>query len=250
MNESNFATLDLNDLHWIIRRLPATVRDELKARGPSLILAGGFIRAVIANETVNDVDLFVPSVEVGKSVATVIAEGNQKRIHATQNALTVFGQKYTVQIITRWTYQRAADIVPSFDFTVARAAVWWEDEKWQSLIAGTFYADLAAKRLIYCNPDRNEDAGGSMLRVLKFYQRGYRIPLPSLGAVMARLLRGVDEESTLFWTGRNSDGKAPDNPEVDAYRAKILTGLLREVDPNVDPDHITHLPSLPEEKPE
>ena len=39
-----------------------------------------------------------------------------------------------------------------------------------------FYPDLAARRLVYTSPLRNEDAGGSILRVLKFYQRGYRIP--------------------------------------------------------------------------
>jgi hypothetical protein len=29
--------------------------------------------------------------------------------------------------------------------------------------------------------------------------------------------------------------------------AKVLTGLLREVDPNVDPTHEAHLPSMKEE---
>lgn len=29
----------------------------------------------------------------------------------------------------------------------------------------------------------------------------------------------------------------------DQHMAKVLTGLLREVDPAIDPDHIAHLPS-------
>jgi hypothetical protein len=29
--------------------------------------------------------------------------------------------------------------------------------------------------------------------------------------------------------------------------AEVLTGLLHEVDPNIDPTHISHLPSMQEE---
>jgi hypothetical protein len=88
---------------------------------------------------------------------------------------------------------------------------------------------LAAKRLVYRSPIRNEDAGGSMLRVLKYYQKGYRIPLNSLGSVIARIVKAIDFE------------------KVDAKNefqvGKIVTGLLREVDPDIDPLHIAHLPS-------
>ncbi len=79
-----------------------------------------------------------------------------------------------------------------------------------------------------------EDAGGSLLRVLKFYQRGYRIPLDSMGAVLARLCKAVD------WDLVKGQGTATSWEE---QAAKVLTGLLREVDPNIDPDHIAHLPS-------
>ena len=100
------------------------------------------------------------------------------------------------------------------------------------MIDDRFYADLAAKRLIYRSPLRNEDAGGSLLRVLKFYQRGYRIPLNSLGAVIARLVNAVDEEKIGAFAG-NHEQKL----------AKVLTALLHEVDPAIDPEHIAHLPS-------
>ena len=242
MNEPDFAQLEPQDLLWVIRRLPSLVRNELKARPGALVVAGGFVRSVIANETVNDVDLFVPAVEVGKSVASVLSEGHEKRVFKSDNALTVFGQKYPVQIITRWTYLSPEQIVPSFDFTIARAAVWWDGSKWQSLIAPTFYADLAARRLTYCSPDRNEDAGGSLLRVLKFYQRGYRIPLPSLGAVISRLLAGVE---AINWEKRST----MEAKQWNDLMGHVLTGLLREVDPQLDPDHIAHLPGLPSEEP-
>jgi hypothetical protein len=144
----------------------------------------------------------------------------------------------------------------SFDFTIAMAGFWWnptgEEEtyiensevktrpagRWDSICDEHFYEDLAAKRLRYTCPQRNEDAGGSMLRVLKFYQRGYRIPLDSLGAVISRLVMGVDQNAIV-------DGA---EETIERQWAKVLTGLLREVDPNVDPEHIAHLPSMGEEE--
>ena len=74
-----------------------------------------------------------------------------------------------------------------------------------------------------------------MLRVLKFYQRGYRIPLDSLGAVIARLCQAVN------W------GKIETHGNTEAQLGKVLTGLLREVDPNIDPLHESHLPSTEED---
>lgn len=89
-----------------------------------------------------------------------------------------------------------------------------------------FYPDLAAKRLTYCAPKRIEEAGGSLLRVLKFYRRGYIIPLDSLAAVIARLTSppGADSSGELQVAGE-------------------YLKLLRMVDPEVDPTHEAHEPS-------
>ena len=131
-------------------------------------------------------------------------------------------------------------MIQSFDYTVAKAAVWCSgystlpgrNIEWKSICHDEFYADLAAKRLIYTSPQRNEDAGGSLLRMLKFYQRGYRIPLDSLAAVVARLVMGVD-----------MDHLHAISSDKELAIGKILTGLLHEVDPLQDPEHLYHLPS-------
>jgi hypothetical protein len=170
-------------------------------------------------------DLFCPTPELSLQFATELAKGS--KIHTTQNAHTVPRKRgIAIQFIHRWSYDAVSDLLQSFDFTIACGAFWYYDG-WRSLCHDRFYQDLAAKRLIYTSPKRNEDAGGSMLRVLKFYQRGYRIPLDSMGAVIARLIGGV----------RDIGGTTED------YRAHVITGLLREVDPAIDPTHIAHLPS-------
>ena len=235
-------TLEKQDLQWALQRTPVPVLELMKRRGTRLLAAGGFLRSIIANEKINDIDLFSPTQEEAYSAAQELA-GDDK-IYTTDNAYSVrLKRGLLAQFIHRWTFDRPEDMLNSFDFTIACGAFWYDASRfdplhagagWQSMIDDRFYADLAAKRLIYRSPLRNEDAGGSLLRVLKFYQRGYRIPLNSLGAVIARLVNAVDEEKigALSYAG-NHEQKL----------AKVLTALLHEVDPAIDPEHIAHLPS-------
>lgn len=236
--------LSHHDLQWILQRTPPKLLALMKERAGKLFMAGGFIRACIAREEAADIDLFVPSKDEAKSAADFLAkkeEGDDKRnrVYETDNAYTVKGYGLPLQLIHRWTFEQPEQCIASFDFTIAAAAIWWSAERgWASLCGGDFYSDLAAKRLVYTSPVRNEDAGGSMLRVLKFYQRGYRIPLSSLGAVMARMVCGIgaDEVATIQRIGGGTTEQAT---------AFILTRLLREVDPAIDPKHLAHLPDAP-----
>lgn len=230
------ATLSPYDLNWILRRLPRRVVDLMKIHPRKLILAGGFIRAAIAQEPINDVDLFVPSKLFADRIANELADKKGTRKIETQNATTITGYHVPIQIVHRWVYEQPEQCLESFDFTIASAAIWHDPFAggWCSKAHRDFYADLAAKRLVYMMPDRNEDAGGSTLRTLKFYQRGYRIPLSSLGAVIARLVKGIRVN-------------CPIEPEI--YLGELLTGLLHEVDPSVDLTHEAHISDLPKEEP-
>lgn len=219
--------LDEMDLQWCVRCLPKDVRKLLRTHLPHPIIAGGYIRALVAGEKPSDIDIFMPSqneaeVAVLKLLALPPGSVLPKSVIKTKNSLTIPRKDITVQFITRWTFEEPEPLIQSFDFTIAAAALWCEAAGWKSLCDDRFYMDLAAKRMVYRSPARNEDAGGSMLRVLKFYQRGYRIPLPSLGAVISRLMKGVKWE----------DIHAHPENEQEAQLAKVFTGLLVEVDPN------------------
>lgn len=233
--------LDIQDLSWAIRRLPKNLKDLMEQPEwlGRIYVGGGYLRSIVSNEQVNDVDVFVESKEVAELLAYKLAK-EKSDVYTTENAFTIKGQM-TVQIIHRWVFNRPEEVSNSFDFTVCCAVIFCknytdfstEDKKteatWDSYRDDRFYTDLAAKRLVYRSPVRNEDAGGSMLRVLKYYQRGYRIPLDSLGAVMARLVKEIDQNKVDL-----KDEKAV---------AKLLTALLVEVDPAIDPGHLAHLPS-------
>lgn len=209
------------DLAFCVSRLTKGTKKLLKAH-PDLIVAGGFIRAVVANEQINDIDVFSPSLEKAEEALKTYCfyTGAESRsVIRTDNAFTVNAENLPVQFIHRWVFSSIDAVLKSFDFSIASAAVFWNaaTQSWDSAVHEDFYPDLAAKRLIYLAPIRHEDAGGSMLRVLKFYQRGYRIPLESLGKVIARLIAGVEQR-----------GVSIDNQEL---TSKIVTGLLRQVDP-------------------
>jgi hypothetical protein len=228
--------LTKTDLHFVVSRLPKDVRDLMAKH--HLCMGGGFIRAIIAGEKPSDIDLFGPSEAVLKLAAYELASHRRSTyIHTTKNAITVASQgRLTVQMITRWLFDAPDKIIESFDFTIAKSVVWVEVEKglvsaalntpdrhtWKSLVDDAFYPDLAARRLVYTSPERNEDAGGSILRMRKFVQRGYSIQPSSLGAVVARLVTGVEM------------GKIKD----EAHLAMVLSGLLREVDPLIMVDGI------------
>jgi hypothetical protein len=206
------------DLNYVVNRLPRDVRKLMKDK--PVFLAGGFIRSCIAGEKINDIDLWGQSKEQLEILAALFAGERKVRMMKTDNACTIITPGRTaVQFITRWTYGEPVRLAESFDFSIASAVVWYNPHlsKWNSWCHDTFYADLAAKRLRYLFPVRNEDAGGSMLRMTKFLARGYRIAPESLAGLIARMNAGIKRDDFL------------DQPE--GHQAMVYAGLLREVDP-------------------
>lgn len=223
MNLNNY------DMHFCIKRLPWGIRTLMEKYGEQMIIAGGYIRSVIAGETISDIDVFAGNKTVSNNRAMELARGDKRRLHTTDNAITVNNLSIPVQFVHRWVFDNPLGVLQSFDFSICQAAIWYDEaeKKWLSICGKKFYQDLSAKRLVYQSPIRNEDVGGSILRVLKYYQRGYRIPLDSFGSIIARLLSKVRNNPVL----------------TEEQMAKVITGLLVEVDPASFIDHEAYLPS-------
>lgn len=224
--------LDNYDVQFCIRRLPKRLKELMMNHGETIIVAGGYIRSIIASEHISDVDVFAGNKETSKKLAMELMY-NKSDLYKTDNAITVKSFRIPIQFIHRWVYDSPLDVLKSFDFSICQAAIWYnkKEKKWSSQCSDSFYSDLAAKRLVYLSPIRNEDAGGSLLRVLKYYQRGYRIPLDSFGAVLARLFESIEWNSAI--AGHDI--------------ATLITGLLVEVDPAGFIDHEAYLPVRDEE---
>lgn len=183
------AELTSGDLRLVVSRIPRDIRSMMQEQG--LFVGGGFIRETIAGNPASDIDMF-GSEKVGlKASAEYLASrrGGAKT-HETDNAITVIAHpRLPVQFITRWLFSDAEALMNSFDFTVCQAVLWFDRKKhqWQSVVSDGFYPDLAARRLTYTFPVRDEEAGGSMLRVRKFLQRGWNIQAWALAGVIARV---------------------------------------------------------------
>jgi hypothetical protein len=209
------------DLQRIVNLLPRKLVYAMKNETmPKIYIGGGFIRSAITGDKINDIDLFTTSRSAADTLIHHLCEDYEAV--TTENATTIKAP-IPLQIIHRWTFESMEQVANSFDFTICCAAVTYNrtTKAYISYSHPDYYPDLAARRLTYTRPIRNEDAGGSLIRVLKYYQKGYRTNMSSLAAVVARLIKDIDFTKV----------DATNEEQV----STILHGLLREVDPNSVP---------------
>ena len=229
--------LNKYDLHRALRGIPKELKQHMK--GGKVFVGGGYITSVVRGDKVNDIDVFVGS----KAEAEALARSLKATLNITNewksdNAITLRRPgRPPIQIIHRWTFTKLKDVADSFDFTICCAVIGYEFDTSGGIEGGmqissycddAFYQDVAANRLVYRHPVRNEDAGGSMLRLLKYYRKGYSAPLETTGGVIARMIGKVDWSQINGYYG----------VEREEFLTRVLTGLLVEVDPNSDPEAV------------
>src|SRR5690348_10439076 len=107
MENNTLVPLSPHDLRWCLRRMPKAVQTVLKTNARKSCVAGGFIRSCVAGETINDVDIFADCVATAKAMAFDLSvdgrpDGRPRKVHESDNALTVKDYFVTPQIIHRW----------------------------------------------------------------------------------------------------------------------------------------------------
>lgn len=209
------------DVEFVVGRLPADVVKMLKANGSRICVAGGFIRSVIAGEAPKDLDLFANYQANERELAKALAAERKVEVFVSENALTVPDHGLSVQFVTRWHYMDAnvEHVLEHFDFTICRGLVYFDGEVWRGLIGDDFYADLAARRLVYTRPS-DAEPGGTLLRLVKFLQRGYNVQAPTIAEIVAKLAGDIAN------TRPNAE------PDYDYVPADVVLSKLREVDPS------------------
>lgn len=216
--------LSNTDIRLVLSKIPKDVVAMLR-EDSRLVLAGGIIRALIGQERPHDIDVFGDEVISLTNTAQNIvnsrqSKGEQARLFTTGNAITVYSNgRLPLQFITRWTFTDILEVINSFDYTVCQAAISYDSmtKQFRSICSDSFYADLAAKRLVYTSPVRVEDTGGSLMRAIKYVRRGYSIDVENLAAVCSRLMDGMNATQRAI--------------PCESRRAEILKDLLSEVYP-------------------
>lgn len=188
--------LNKHDLDRAVALLPYEIKMIMSANGANIMLAGGYIRSVIAKEPIKDIDLFISGDrEEAHKIAHRIKDYGYDEIHSTQHNFTLLSkEKTTVQVIHGFDFYGPMSLLNSFDFNICKAVIWYSgiDLTWQGLTVREFYQDLVAKRLTYTNPEWNLRAASPLCRVLKFYERGYTIDIDSFSAIITNLVSAAD----------------------------------------------------------
>lgn len=192
--DRSWSVLDREDIKKIIYYLPVGLVERMRRLPVKAVLAGGYIRALVSRETVNDIDIFVNS----QQEATTLLAGyysitDQSNAHYE---LDIPGTG-VLQVIWRYSFKEPSDILEQFDYTVSKAAIWFDEGNakqaadFLSLCHGRFYHDLARKALVY-ESDREEERLQSIPRLLKYISYGYSIDPSSLGTVMTKTCLSLD----------------------------------------------------------
>lgn len=188
--------LTAQEIERVMARLPLEVARLLMNANGGLVLAGGCIRDVLDNKEPKDIDLFACNKISAEYAHTHLRKRAFKESVVTKNAFTVFGATPLdpcMQIIFSQPFQAPYEVMETFDFEVCKASIWYDaiqTYNWASRISPRFREDLRDHRLTYC-PKKPIDGGDSLLRVLKFYSRGYEINYLSLAQIMLSTIEGA-----------------------------------------------------------
>src|SRR5437762_2990119 len=108
--------LDKHDLIMAVNRIPNALRTimEKPKWHNKIFVGGGYLRSIVAGETVNDIDVFVSTGLDAGLLADLLTKPNQDVVK-TDNAYTIRGAM-PIQIIFRWLFDKVEDVSNSFDF--------------------------------------------------------------------------------------------------------------------------------------
>src|SRR5271166_3977841 len=200
-NTNVWEALEDDDLKRVVCALPEKVREMMRRHPREVVVAGGFIRALVAGETVHDVDIFFPQEKGVKSWAddvNITYEAKEKHLYVEPSAKTGDPE---LQLIWRYPFSQPYEVPDSFDYTVAKAAVWFEegeekkkDSKFVGICHERFYRDLARKMLVYLC-DRDVERVESIPRLLKYTKYGYSIAPDSLAELVVKTCLSLNLEN-------------------------------------------------------
>lgn len=219
--------LEASDTHRTVAGLPSALGRTMRDSETPVMVAGGYVRATIAGERAKDVDVFVPNEKAADDLLSRMAPGADP--HVTEFARSVLVGGRLVQVIHRWDLSTPIDVMDQFDFTVCQAVVHHAGGEWRGVCSDLFYEDLASRRIRYTREPDDErpaiEAGGTLLRLVRYVARGYRASPETVAAVAYEAVRAVRDEGGESWTGGDQ-----------FYRLSLLTETLRGVDPVPTPE--------------
>lgn len=134
-------------------------------------IAGGALTSAFTGTTINDVDIYFKSKEAFIAAVDMAYEERLWCVAATDRAVTFIRGNDVIQLMHFDFFQTAEDIFDAFDFTVVMAA--FDMDSNEFIFHEDFFKHASQRFLRFHNGTRYPY--GSLMRVLKYQQRGYTI---------------------------------------------------------------------------
>jgi hypothetical protein len=184
-----------NFTQMVVAAMPSALRNALMYT--NACVAGGYVRDIISGKDPKDIDVFVQDEIVAKEVQDRLEwDLESARTKENKNSVTVDSYDPLVtmppiQIINRWYVWPPEELVKTFDWGICQAAVYYDGREWQGVCTQAFVDDLANETATYMAPDRDEDAGASVLRMVKLARKGYFVDEESIAGCVGRFVGKV-----------------------------------------------------------
>lgn len=185
--------MEPTDVRKVVMSLPDKTRELIRRHPTKAVLAGGYIRAIVTGEPTRDIDVFFATKSDAKRY---IEDSDLSKIE--ERDFHYYGEEkgQEVQAIWRYPFNIPVDVPNAFDYTIVKAAVWFEDGKnpgFKSACHERFYRDLARKELVYIC-DREIEQNSGFPRLLKYVSYGYKIGPESLAEIITKLCLSLDPD--------------------------------------------------------
>jgi len=215
-------------------------------------IAGGYFRSAFNDEEIHDIDIFFKNINDIDVLKSTLNEGfteNSYHVRGNFNDPTsgrskdddvsfAFAKaefKVSVDLIKKFTYINAEELLSDFDFSVCKFAYSVKDN--------TFYYDskgfihLKAKRLVITNPEFNNPVG-SMKRLKKYFSYGYDISSESINLIANRIaeLGTSCIKTSCIKVNMYDDDEAKDQIKINAFDLILPNEnwkVYLEMNPNV-----------------
>ena len=201
-----------NEKLKLIDLLPLHLQEQFKEES---FIAGGSIYSAYNNKPINDIDVFVESLELKIALnlyfkrvdgLATLKRGKQKvkigiykgrKLVITDNAITIGNY----QIILRDVGQ-PVDVISKFDFK--HNMYYIKNNKFYS-VANISYLD--SNQLIF-NDNRSRDVAGALMRIPKFIEKGFTINQEEVSKMLLRLSKiGFNEHEIEALEGKTGSIK-------------------------------------------
>lgn len=167
--------------------LPSPIKEILRT-GDAWI-AGGYILSKITGNPIKDYDIFFKNADAHHyAVLELKAAYNNIADIKINEGTTTFkfpDGRPSIQAIGNWYSPNPHSLLDKFDFTISQCALHFNGNSYELTLAASFYEDVATRELVY-NPN-DESRGSSIMRVVKYAGKGYKISTEELSKVLEAL---------------------------------------------------------------